>query len=68
MSRTVFPFFSRTTPDATFFAASLDNIGNDAFSHDFGCLKGKTSRVMAAFDSFQRIHSALLQSHVHLSP
>jgi len=30
----------------------LDSIGIGGFSHDFGCLKGDTSPVMEALDSF----------------
>ena len=52
MSRTNFLSFLLPPLTHTLFTASLDNIGNGAFSHDFGCLKGKTSQVMTTFDSF----------------
>jgi len=50
--RLALPFLLPPPSHATLFTISLDSIGNGGFSHDFGCLEGKTSRVMTAFDSF----------------
>jgi len=41
------------------FDARLDSIGNGGFSHDFGSLKGETSAIMTALDSFGSIKPSL---------
>ena len=50
----------------------LDSVGNGGFSHDFGSLKGNTSAVMKALDSFGsvKVSFALKISFLlgHLSP
>ncbi|KAF8075773.1 cytochrome P450 [Lyophyllum atratum] len=38
---------------------SLDSIGNGGFSHDFGALKGKTSAIATAFDSFGTVKPSI---------
>jgi hypothetical protein len=37
----------------------LDNVGNAGFSHDFGTLRGQTSSVLNAFNSFSAVKPSL---------